>query len=79
MKISKTKQIALLRDLRRKCGFLYREGNYDYVCHCGYKIPNGPHTSHLPISCNLACGDLKRKAFECGIDITIPKAVLSAI
>lgn len=38
MKISKTKQIALLRDLRRKCGFLYREGNHGYVCHCGYKI-----------------------------------------
>lgn len=79
MKISKTKQIALLRDLRRKCGFLYREGNHGYVCHCGYKIPNGPHTSHLPISCNLACSDLKRKAFECGIDITIPKAVLAVI
>jgi len=79
MKISKTKQLALLKDLRRKCGYLYREGCHGYVCHCGYRVPNGPHTSHLPCACNLACGYLKRKAFKNGVDITISKRILSAI
>lgn len=79
MKLSKSKQIALLRDLRRKCGFLYREGCHGYVCHCGYKIPNGPHTSHLPCACSLACSDLKFKAWTQGVDITIPERELAAM
>ena len=79
MKLSKTKQLALLKDLRRKCGFCYREGCHGYVCHSGYKIPNGPHTSRLPITCSLSCEHLKRKAWLQGVEITIPKNTLAAI
>lgn len=79
MNLSKTKQIALLRDLRRKCAFCYNEGWHGYVCRYNYKIPNGPHTSRLPISCNLACEKLQHQAWLQGVSITVSKSKLQTI
>lgn len=79
MNLSKTKQIALLRDLRRKCAFCYREGPYGYVCRYEFILPNGPHTSRLPIQCNLACERLTHRAWLMNVDITVNNKILSAI
>lgn len=79
MKMSRTKQIALLRDLRRKCAFCYREGPHGYVCRYNYRLPNGPHTSRLPIQCNLACERLAHSAWLMNVDITVDNKILQAI
>ena len=79
MKLSRTKQIALLRDLRRKCAFCYREGPHGYVCRYNFKVPNGPYTSRLPIQCNLACERLAHSAWLMNVDITVDNKILQAI
>lgn len=56
MKYSATKQIALLRDLRRKCAFCYREGGMDMFADMVTEpmsdriIPDSPHNATWLVS-----------------------------
>lgn len=81
-KLSNTKQISLLKRLRRACPFAVFSGSYGYTCGGmvgGVRISSGMAArSKEARHCMLSCSDLRRAAFAQGYDITIPTHKINA-
>lgn len=81
--LSRTKQIAVLKQLRRDCPRCVNNGSYGYTCGglvggVRYAVGLCPPTQKER-HCTLGCKTLLMKAFKAGYDITISRQELYAI
>lgn len=81
-KLSKTKQISLLKSLRRLCPFVVLSGPYGYTCGGlvgGVRCSSGfGAQSKEARHCTLSCIDLRKQAFARGYDITLSTQTINA-
>lgn len=81
-KLSNTKQISILKRLRRACPFAVFSGNYGYTCGGmvgGVRSSSGMAArSKEARHCMLSCSDLRKAAFMQGYNITLPTHKINA-
>lgn len=80
--LSNTKQISLLRRLRRACPSSVWSGSYGYTCGgtAGGVRPSSGMAARSKEArhCMLSCSSLRRAAFMQGYDITLPTHKINA-
>lgn len=76
--MNKSRQLSVLRSIRRQCPFLATEGGLGYMCDRGNTTSNGVRyitggsdRQQMRRHCTLRCQDIMRKAKKMGILITI--------
>lgn len=82
--LSQTKQLSVLKELRRQCPFCVFNGSYGYTCG-GLTGGVSVYATHFGSKskearrCSLGCKNLLVKAWQNGYDITINRQKLLGI